>query len=259
MKSWPSSLALRELRAHLGAAFVLASQAGIALVLGLSGPFGTFETLSTLPRLVYWAGIVFGTYGLGSAVTLLLITPPEARHAWPVVVQVLLGGVLVGIVAAGFLWAWSIPFFGWRGVFGNLPAVALTGVFVVSWIVLALRALYPQPEADLGQEGQPALLRRLPLEKRGALVAISATDHYVDVATEKGNALILMRLADAIEEAAPVPGLQVHRSHWVALEHILRADRRGDGAHLSMRTGLEIPVSRRHVPSLRAAGLLPRK
>ena len=251
----PSSFALRQLRAHLGARFVLATQAGIALALGLSGPFGTIDTLATLPRLAYWTGIVFGTYALGSALTLLLLDKLDAASRWPLVLRILRGGAIIGLAVTALLSIWNLAFFGFAG-FGPLAATSILVVFVVSCSVLALRELYPDPEQDRAA-AEPALLQRLPLEKRGALVALTATDHYVEIVTDKGRELVLMRLADAIDETAPVRGMQVHRSHWVALAHVLAAERRGDGARLEMSAGMEIPVSRRHMPSIRAAGLLP--
>ena len=253
-----SSFALRDLRTHLSAPFVLATQAGIALALGLSGPFGSFESLATLPRLIYWSGIVFGTYALGSAVTLLLLDPMDARSRLPLILQILRGGGIIGLAVLALLWIWSWPFLGAQDGPRHLAGAGGLAAFVVSWIVLGLRALYPHPRDEQGSD-QPALLKRLPLDKRGALVALTATDHYVEVITDAGRELVLMRLADAIAETAPVRGMQVHRSHWVALAQVQSAERRGDGARLEMRAGLEIPVSRRHLPSIRAAGLLPQK
>jgi DNA-binding LytR/AlgR family response regulator len=65
-----------------------------------------------------------------------------------------------------------------------------------------------------------------------------------------------MRLADAIAETEGCTGLQVHRSHWVALDHIAAARREGARGVLTLVDGREIPVSRTYVPSLRDAGLL---
>ena len=253
--------AMRELRQHLSAPFVLAVQAGVALVLGLSGPFGTFESLALGLRLPYWAGVVFGTYALGAAITLLVVDRLDRARAH-VVLRVLRGGALVGLAVAGFLALWNLPFFGWQGLSAQVAGTSLLGAFVVSWVVLGLRAMLFGPSGPLGPSPEnnaaPAILQRLPLEKRGALVALSATDHYVEVITDRGSDLVLMRLADAIAETAPARGLQVHRSHWVALDRVQGARRRGDGALLDMGAGLEIPVSRRHMGAIRAAGLLPR-
>lgn len=253
-----SSFARRELRAHLGAPVVLATQAGIGFLLGISGPFGTFEGLAALPRLAYWMGIVFGTYAIGSAVTLLVIDRLDSGSRWPVALKVFRGGVIIGFGVVGFLWLWNLPFFGWRGPFDQVLVAGLLASFGVSWLVLGLREVWPDPSAS-PETRAPALLQRLPVEKRGALVALSATDHYVEVITENGRELVLMRLADAIAETAPIRGMQVHRSHWIALEQVRGVERRGEGALLYMGKGLEIPVSRRHMSTIRAAGLLPQK
>lgn len=260
MEGFGPPSAMRELRQHLGAPFVLAVQAGVALVLGLSGPFGTFESLGLGLRLPYWAGVVFGTYALGAAITLLMVDRLD-RDGAHVVLRVLRGGALVGLAVAGFLALWNLPYFGWRGLGAHVAGRSLVGAFVVSWVVLGLRAMLFGPSGPLGPSPEsnaaPTILQRLPLDKRGALIALSATDHYVEVVTDRGRELVLMRLADAINETAPVRGLQVHRSHWVARERVRSARRRGDGAVLDMGAGLEIPVSRRHMGAIRAAGLLP--
>ena len=67
-----------------------------------------------------------------------------------------------------------------------------------------------------------------------------------------------MRLSDAIRESAPEPGLQVHRSHWVARAQVRAARRIGDRAVLTMTTGDDIPASRAHIPALKEAGHLLR-
>ena len=102
------------------------------------------------------------------------------------------------------------------------------------------------------------VLSRLPLDKRGRLICLSSEDHYTRVRTDKGEELILIRLADAIAEAAPMAGLRVHRSHWVASAQVTSATRKGDGATLTLSQGDDIPVSRFHMTAIRDAGLLPR-
>jgi len=69
--------------------------------------------------------------------------------------------------------------------------------------------------------------------------------------------MILMRLSDAIRETAPVRGLQVHRSHWVALDQVTDSRRAGAGAQVTTSAGDDIPVSRTYVKALRESGLLP--
>ena len=103
----------------------------------------------------------------------------------------------------------------------------------------------------------PLVLERLPLGKRGQILGFSVQDHYVQVMTSAGKELVLMRLADAIREAGDLPGLQVHRSHWVATGGVTEVRRTGETAILTLSNGTEVPVSRRYIKDLRQAGLLP--
>ena len=102
------------------------------------------------------------------------------------------------------------------------------------------------------------LLDRIPFEKRAALVALSVEDHYVRIRTLKGEELVLMRLSDAMKEVGTTHGAQVHRSHWAAFDQVASVRREGDRAVLTMKTGIEIPVSRANISHIKEAGLLPR-
>jgi DNA-binding LytR/AlgR family response regulator len=108
---------------------------------------------------------------------------------------------------------------------------------------------------DTGPVAPPRFDARLPTHLRGAAIhAVSAEDHYLRVHTDRGETLILMRLADAVAELEGVEGAQTHRSWWVARDAILDA-RRGEGrATLRLRGGTEAPVSRTYARSLREAG-----
>ena len=67
---------------------------------------------------------------------------------------------------------------------------------------------------------------------------------------------MLLRFSDALQDVAPTPGLQVHRSHWVSYDAIDKAERRGDAAQLILTNGSSVPVSRGNVPKLHAKGIL---
>jgi len=255
----PSST-LRELRAHLLAPRVLAVQAGVALVLGLSGPFGTYGTLGLAARMLYWAAVVFGTYAIGAALTLAVmgrLPLRRMRFASRVALRVGLGGALIGLVVMVYLTVLGLVFLGGPAQTLSVSLTSVTGAFAVSWVVLGLREMFlrDQPQ-DTPAASPPPILRRLPLDRRGVLISLSAEDHYVAIATTRGRDLVLMRLSDAIAEAGTVTGLQVHRSHWVALAQVRAARRQGDGAVLTLSDGREVPVSRARLADVRAAGLL---
>ena len=102
----------------------------------------------------------------------------------------------------------------------------------------------------------PPILERVPLLQRGRLLALVVEDHYVDIVTDKGKTLVLMRLADAIREAGAVTGLQIHRSHWVARDAVVKVHRSEGKLSLELSNGLKLPVSRGYLPAVKAAGLV---
>ncbi len=88
------------------------------------------------------------------------------------------------------------------------------------------------------------LLRKLPHSIGVELVALSAELHYLRVYTTKGNALILMSFGKAIKAVMRVRGVAIHRSHWVAVDHIDDVQTQGGRVLCRMSTGLVLPVSR---------------
>ena len=255
MKDRPPHSALRQLRDHLVHPATVTALAGAAALLVLAGPFGTLETLGAAARTGYWGAVVLATYatgagldiwlrprlaGLGRGLRAAVLTLATATAVTLVVMA--LNRVLLG----------SWPDTGGTGT-------ALATIFAVAAIATLVLQVSGGRDAEAATaKGPPPLLDRLPLDKRGPLVALSVEDHYVRVRTTNGETLLLMRLSDAIRETSPVPGLQVHRSHWVATAAVTAARRDGDRAVLQMIAGGDIPVSRSHIPALRDAGLLPR-
>ena len=59
-------LALRKWVEHFNQRTVFIILFGVALILGVSGPFSTGETTQLLPRLLYWAESSIATYAIGS-------------------------------------------------------------------------------------------------------------------------------------------------------------------------------------------------
>ncbi len=260
--------ALREWRAHMSQPARISALLGSAVILTLVAPFETDTAMRPLPRLAYWLTLVLSSYCAGYTVSLLaariapLSLPKRIAIAAPLTglavfaIVYLLNGLALGYWATGTKLI-------------TLAANVLVIAAIVSTIIqLALAssasaapASAPQamiPDTAAAPDAPPALLDRLPLDKRGPLVSLSVEDHYVRIRTTKGEALVLMRLADAIRETSTATGTQVHRSHWVSFEQVQSARREGDRAILSMTHGPDIPVSRAHLPKIKKAGLLPR-
>jgi DNA-binding LytR/AlgR family response regulator len=85
---------------------------------------------------------------------------------------------------------------------------------------------------------------RLPEQLGTDVIAVTSELQYLRVWTPRGCALILGALADVESEAAAT-GLRVHRSWWVANEHVVSVRRTATGAVCLMSDGRQVPVSRR--------------
>jgi len=229
----------------------------LGLVVGLVGPFGTFEAINLVPRLAYWTAIVLVT-ALAGTFTASLV------EAWlqpilPLFIVVVIAAMVAGPIIALIVAAINV------GIFGPVLAVidvmtlmlycTLISLAVISASVLLERSP-AVPTPVLTSDKAAPLLDRLTLPQRGRLLHIAVSDHYVDVTTEKGTSLVLMRLSDAIRETAPIAGLQVHRSHWVALDAVRRGVRQNGKAMLELENGTLVPVSRTYMAAVKQAGLL---
>lgn len=227
----------------------------IGAFLSFVGAFGS-SAMAFIPRTLFmiamsWVGAGLGiltfrlavrmrwTRGrrlLQGAVAALLMTPPMGLIVWG---STRFSGpgeplrALPGYTGVTFVMCESITLF---VVFMNMRS----GQMAAAQVALALA---PPP---------PKFLERLPLKLRGAEVwAVEAEDHYLRLHTSKGQDLILLRLADAVDELAGIEGAQVHRSWWVARDAIADA-RRGDGrATLVLKDGSEVPVSRTYAKIIR--------
>jgi len=117
--------------------------------------------------------------------------------------------------------------------FGYLPAS------LPSRPPMPVAASVPLP--DTRRTARPTLMERVRPERRGALLALKADGHYLQVYTDAGSDLILYRLSDALFELGADDGAQVHRSWWVA-QRALAPERHRE--RLVLVNGVEVPVSR---------------
>jgi hypothetical protein len=110
----------------------------------------------------------------------------------------------------------------------------------------------PLPAIDDGTDAKRvAFLAQLPPAIGVELIAIQADLHYLQVRTVRGRATVLASIATA-EAALAADGLRVHRSHWVALAHVVRVARTARGMFLTLSDGGRVPVSRRRAREVQA-------
>ena len=275
---------------HVRLLFYVGVPGMTALLFGLNHA-GMARLLPTPWAIPYWLGLAIPLWALLdlSSRAVHMIFARFDPHRW----LVLLGGSLVamalfspyvmaytslisGALLDGAEYRVSIPF---PEAFLDLRRFAAFSGVPIYWIVVALffaryfgfppylvptgareteAAIASAPPATnaYGLVERTGFRALLPYHLGTDIVSLSAEDHYLRVCTDQGNALIRYRFGDALREVADIPGIQAHRSHWVAVRSIARIQSDGKNYRLILADASEIPVSRTNVGVLKAARLL---
>src|SRR6056297_420910 len=267
---------MRERLAHLS--LRLGPPIGVGLVLGLIGPFGTFDLLPTAPRLGYWLAVVSVNWMLADAIIRRMDVVAGDRMRVPRLTVPLVGACLAAVPATGVVaLANGLSGIGWPDnvavLFGRvLLLLAAISLPVYTWEDMQERIAAmpdPAPPEDATSGGQPEEIEarqpgedglslfaaRLSAPLGGRLLCLEMQDHYLKVHHSAGSELILCRMEDAARELSGL-GRRVHRSWWVAAEAFEAAERDGQRIFLRLTDGRQVPVGRSFRPVLKAAGWL---
>ena len=135
-----------------------------------------------------------------------------------------------------------------------LPVLSLTSIFLLALFnAIKLAAAH---QADLIKRflKKPALRNifvELPTTLGDDVICLSANDHYIHLRTALGSVMLNRRFSDCVDLLSEFDGLQVHRSHWVALKHIVNVKPKGSSYVCILEDRSEIPVSRRKYGDLK--------
>jgi hypothetical protein len=249
----------------------LATATVIGVFLGVIGPFGSFNGGHFELRVVFWVVTVWMGYIVLSSITRLSLwvaTGFDIPVWFAMAVGVALGCIPLGLMIAFFsAWFWQgetghlSPFIVWYG-----ETVAIAEPFSFAYYFIGRRSIHtgqhPPPAADCAlridepvadQNGGATFLDRMPPRMGRVLLCLQMEDHYVRAHTQKGSDLILISLKDAIAELGDTPGMQVHRSWWVAKDAVSGPVANGRNLSLRLVNGVLVPVSRASVAKLKAA------
>ncbi|MCW9046002.1 MAG: LytTR family transcriptional regulator DNA-binding domain-containing protein [Alphaproteobacteria bacterium] len=264
-----SSLAMRELRLLKPLAIYIAVLMAVGVLLGIIGPFGTFDDLSTINRFAYWIIIVV-LNGLQAQVAIAFSSRLLPFPKWPAVIPMIAGSFACSLLATFEVFWLENIFRPQINVHDLSFAEIYFFVLVITLVVAYFFVLGPlnsyavvrhpsvmdaEAETETGIENEtqsapPPFFKRLPAKLGTELICLEMEDHYVRAHTVLGNDLILMRMKDAVTELEGFDGMQVHRSFWVARGAITSVRRSGERGLLTMSNGMEIPVSRTRLRQL---------
>lgn len=227
------------------------------LFLALLGPFGSYLNGPFWQRAVFQVScFLAGTLLIGTCIRLVLTVRPPRPAIW----------AAVAILTALLSWPFSIVVSHFaKAIWPFLVKLGpldwyLQGLVTAEPVALALTwiNLRRAHQGELRAEAEAG-----PPPSRGALgvapadiLCLQMEDHYVRVHTASGSRLVLMPLGQAIAALDGAPGLQVHRSWWVAAKAVSGAETEGRNLRLKLTNGLLAPVARTSVAAVREAGWL---
>jgi LytTr DNA-binding domain len=260
------------------------------VLLGIIGPFGTFESMSTLTRFSFWIG--------GIAVGMIIHIPlfyaaalVGTQYRLPAWLWVSLSAVIAAVpmtfvingIFATMMGATSLD--SMPQLYPFVLAISLPMQWVSYWtreqsegqpialvaapvepiqpveapVPVPVPVPVPGPEvavAPIFVSSVAKLFARLPGRIGRNIMCLEMEDHYVRVHTALGDAMIHMRMADAVLELEGIEGMLIHRSWWVARHAITGWNRDGKTLTLSLSNGKSVPVARDRQPLVKAAGWL---
>jgi hypothetical protein len=250
------------------ASFIFLGWVALSAMTAVVGPFSTFDTMPLEVRFFYWGGIIGSALILSEGVkwAAAKFKPSSPLHA-----------DLIGTALMAPSFGTAITWFNARVLDHDNPFVTALGVNVVvvllvCFCVVLFRAYVrhlavgredAENAAALSvedvqpSEPLPGFLRDIDPEIGHSVRWIKADNHYLHVHATKGSTRVLMRFRDALSDLSHLPGLQVHRSHWVRIEAVDEVRCEGRRHVAVLDCGTEVPVSRSYLGDLQGAGLLP--
>ncbi len=236
---------LRELQVFWRSSRFWGTFLAIVLIFAVTGPYGTMDSMPAGERFAYW--LILHAVAWSIAILFSVLADALLRKRLGNTFWRMMSGSLVAALPIGFaIGLVDYAFSGDPAALGGGLARALFALPLCAlFCFLTYLAMHRQIEEAAAQAPPAAsILDRLKPQNRGALLRLSVQDHYTEVVTSRGRELVLLRFSDALREIGATPGLQVHRSHWVADAHVETLKRDNGKVLILTRDGTQIPVSR---------------
>lgn len=253
-----------------GQFFAIVISAGV--ILAVIGPFGTYDELSFAQRLIYFPTLCAGI----GACMVTAIRYTIRRKLRPLVQQlpyILLGSAIAAVPGTAIvaivaeLMRDMPPDKGLLEYIEDWFQVTFVGTLIGAIAYQRTEYEPAQPTSELSTTEtpvSPAATAALPNQclfhsrlghtlQHAEIVSLTMQDHYIEVTTDMGTEMVLMRFGDAIDELEGLDGMRIHRSHWVSLPHVQSLTRSGQKAQVLLTDGRSLPVSRTYFGDLDAA------
>lgn len=235
---------------------LLAVWCAVSVICIIAGPFGTDE-VPIVRRSLYW----FGSNLIAIAMSLTIIgavSRAPVLTRFPVPLRLISGALVFATAFSGVMTMINVMVFGFGRNYPDFLELFWTTALIAIAITFVIFTFESSRKAAPSSPSVPRFLRRLKPGLGHELVRLAMQDHYVEVHTERGRQLILMRFADALDELDGIAGWRLHRSHWIAAAGIADIKRKAGKTVVVARDGAELPVSRTYLPTLKDAGILKR-
>ncbi len=260
---------LRELQVIQRSPRFWATFVTIVLIFALTGPYGTLDRLMPGARLGYWLAL----HTMAWSIAIVFSVAAEillCRHIASMFARLMIGSVVAALPIGFGITLVNLAFFGTapsliaslRQSLGSIPLCVL--FCILTYLTMHRQIVMVAQESESQETkvtpataeirtstAQPPILSRLKPENRGALIRLTVRDHYTEVVTTRGRELVLLRFGDALTEIGNIEGIRLHRSHWIATDHIDRLKRDNGKLFVIARDGAEMPVSRSYAEAVR--------
>lgn len=250
----PLQFALREVQSIFQNYRFWVGFSAVVIILTIAGPFGTLLTLGHAERLVYWALHAGLTFFTGLFVAIFTITSLQNIGMNSQLAKAI-GSFSVGFPVS--IIVWCLNEYGFSLDMGGVPEY-LKSLGYCLGISTSISLLYflinnePEEEkANSKADTEVKFLDRLSKHLGSNLLHVTSQDHYVEVTTELGSELILLRLSDAVAELEKISGMQIHRSHWVADKAVKELIKKNSSLFILTTDGKQLPVSRSNAKLVR--------
>ena len=247
---------------------------GAVIVYAVLGPMGMEDNLGPLERLAFVGTVCALCWPLCHAFSATVLYLARARPPIQILASSITGVLFMAIPCSAVAYA----FYGLFDPDGAARDELLETYLNVTVLLAICSSLvhyaacqrvklkraratnYDAPKATAKQTPTPAqgtedaegFFARLPATVGRDVVYLGVSGHYLTVVTTAGSCLILMRLTDAVTALGDL-GIQVHRSYWVAHQHIQGVIKRDDRTLVRITGAQELPVSRTYLANVRAA------